>query len=189
MIELRLPSLGSDMDEGKLVAWHVRPGDAVRKGQIVAVVDTAKAAIDIECWHDGIVHALLTEPGTTIPVGTPMAVLRAAGESIEAVERELAALKATAAGPVAAAVTTAVPAPAIAAPVRGRRGTPARLTGRAAPGPATRRRCRGAAGPRRRRCSDARRRCRPQRNAARHPRRPPQRPRARRKCARSSPRR
>jgi len=116
MIELRLPSLGSDMDEGKLVEWHVRPGDAVRKGQIVAVVDTAKAAIDIECWHDGIVHALLTEPGTTIPVGTPMAVLRAAGESIEAVERELAALKATAPGAVVAAVTAAVPAPAIAAP-------------------------------------------------------------------------
>jgi pyruvate dehydrogenase E2 component (dihydrolipoamide acetyltransferase) len=116
MIELRLPSLGSDMDEGKLVEWHVRPGDAVRKGQIVAVVDTAKAAIDIECWHDGVVHALLIEPGTTIPVGTPMAVLRAAGESVEAVEREWAALKATAAGPVAAVVTAAVPAPAIAAP-------------------------------------------------------------------------
>ena len=35
MIEFRLPSLGSDMDEGKLVQWRVKPGDAVKKGQIV----------------------------------------------------------------------------------------------------------------------------------------------------------
>ena len=79
MIEFRLPSLGSDMDEGKLVEWLVRPGDAVKKGQVVAVVDTAKAAIDVECWHDGVVHALLAEPGTTLPVGALMAVLRAPG--------------------------------------------------------------------------------------------------------------
>ena len=37
---LRLPSLGADMDEGTLLEWHVRPGDAVRKGDVIAVVDT-----------------------------------------------------------------------------------------------------------------------------------------------------
>ena len=90
MIEFRLPSLGADMDEGKLLEWRVQPGDAVRKGQVVCVVDTAKAAIDVECWHDGTVQRLLVEPGTTIPVGTPMAVLREAGESEAAVEHRLA---------------------------------------------------------------------------------------------------
>ncbi len=119
MIEFRLPSLGSDMDEGKLLAWQVKPGDTVKKGQVVAVVDTAKAAIDVECWQDGVVHRLITEPGETIAVGTSMAVLRAPGEDEAAVEKQWAALKAApkaqaAAAPVGQA--SAAPAPASSAP-------------------------------------------------------------------------
>lgn len=97
-----MPSLGSDMDEGKLLQWQVAPGDAVRKGQVVAVVDTAKAAIDVECWHDGTVHALLVEPGTTLAVGTVMAVLRAPGESAQAVEQQWRSRAAASAPPPAA---------------------------------------------------------------------------------------
>jgi pyruvate dehydrogenase E2 component (dihydrolipoamide acetyltransferase) len=123
MIEFRLPSLGADMDEGKLLEWRVRPGEAVKKGQVVCVVDTAKAAIDVECWHDGTVQQLLVEPGTTIPVGTPMAILREAGESAVAVEQPVAAPPA--ARPVAtpARVPPPVarrPAAASAAPAAGR---------------------------------------------------------------------
>jgi pyruvate dehydrogenase E2 component (dihydrolipoamide acetyltransferase) len=70
-----LPSLGADMDEGTLLAWRVGPGDRVRRGQVVAVVDTSKAAVDVEIWHDGVVEALLVEPGTKIPVGTAMMTL------------------------------------------------------------------------------------------------------------------
>ncbi|MBL8346416.1 MAG: 2-oxo acid dehydrogenase subunit E2 [Rubrivivax sp.] len=92
MIEFRLPSLGSDMDDGTLVEWRVRPGDAVHKGQVVAVVDTTKAAIDVECWDEGFVHALLVEPGTRLPVGATMAVLRGATERAADVEREWAAV-------------------------------------------------------------------------------------------------
>ena len=92
MIELRLPSLGSDMDQGKLLQWLVKPGDPVKKGQVVAIVDTAKAAIDVECWHDGLVHALLTPLEATIPTGSLMAVLRNPGESEEAVNGQMAAL-------------------------------------------------------------------------------------------------
>jgi pyruvate dehydrogenase E2 component (dihydrolipoamide acetyltransferase) len=82
VIEFKLPSLGSDMDEGTLVAWHVAPGQAVKKGDVIAVVDTTKAAIDVECWHDGVVDRLLTQVGEKIPVGTVMALLRAAGEAV-----------------------------------------------------------------------------------------------------------
>jgi pyruvate dehydrogenase E2 component (dihydrolipoamide acetyltransferase) len=81
MIEFRLPSLGSDMDEGKLLLWNVAPGDAVKKGDVLAVVDTSKAAVDIEAWVDGTVHRLAVEPGATIPVGTVMALLLAPGEA------------------------------------------------------------------------------------------------------------
>lgn len=73
--EFRMPSLGADMTEGTLVEWLVAPGDAVHKGQIVAVVDTAKSAIEVEVFDDGVVDALLVEPGTTVAVGAPLAVL------------------------------------------------------------------------------------------------------------------
>ena len=82
MIEFKLPSLGSDMDEGTLVAWHVVPGQTVKKGDVIAVVETTKAAIDVECWHDGVVDRLVTEVGQTIPVGALMALLRAPGETV-----------------------------------------------------------------------------------------------------------
>jgi pyruvate dehydrogenase E2 component (dihydrolipoamide acetyltransferase) len=89
MIEFRLPSLGSDMDEGQLVEWLVRPGQAVKKGDVVAVVDTSKAAVDVEIWVDGTVQRLLTEIGQTIPVGTVMATLLAPGEAAPAVTEAL----------------------------------------------------------------------------------------------------
>jgi pyruvate dehydrogenase E2 component (dihydrolipoamide acetyltransferase) len=80
MIEFRLPSLGSDMDEGTLLEWHVAPGQTVKKGDVVALVDTSKAAIDVEIWVDGTVHQLLTSVGQTIAVGTVMALVLAPGE-------------------------------------------------------------------------------------------------------------
>lgn len=85
MIEFKLPSLGADMDEGTLLEWRVKPGDAVKKGQVIAVVDTAKAAIDVECWQPGTVHELIAEVGQKMPVGTLMALLREAGEPTSAV--------------------------------------------------------------------------------------------------------
>ncbi|MEA5097447.1 MAG: biotin/lipoyl-containing protein [Burkholderiaceae bacterium] len=82
MINFTLPSLGADMDQGKLVQWKVAPGDAVRRGQIVAVIETSKAAVDVEIWHDGTVHELLVTPGETVPVGTVLATLLESGEAV-----------------------------------------------------------------------------------------------------------
>jgi pyruvate dehydrogenase E2 component (dihydrolipoamide acetyltransferase) len=67
------------MDEGKLIEWKVKPGDAVKRGQVIAVVDTSKAAVDVEIWQDGVVGELITQPGETVPVGTVMARLDGAG--------------------------------------------------------------------------------------------------------------
>ncbi|ALI03244.1 2-oxo acid dehydrogenase subunit E2 [Pseudomonas sp. FW306-02-F02-AA] len=97
MIEFNLPSLGADMDEGTLLEWKIQPGDTLKPGQVIAVVDTEKAAIDVEYWHDGTVLQLLLEVGAKVPVGTPMALVLEPGESPQSVRR------------------TATPAPAVIA--------------------------------------------------------------------------
>lgn len=84
MIVFKLPSLGADMDEGTLLQWKVKPGERIERGEVIAVVDTAKAAVDVECWHSGEVLELLVEPGSKIPVGTPLARLLEPGEAREA---------------------------------------------------------------------------------------------------------
>ncbi|HJV01825.1 MAG TPA: dihydrolipoamide acetyltransferase family protein [Burkholderiaceae bacterium] len=110
MIEFKLPSLGSDMDEGKLLAWHIQPGDTVKRGQVVAVVDTSKAAVDVEVWQDGTVAELLVQPGETVPVGTVLAILLEEGEDASAVAARKGTAAATAPVPqVAAAALAPVP--------------------------------------------------------------------------------
>ena len=78
-----MPALGADMDEGTLNEWLVKPGDKVTRGQVVAVVETTKAAVEVECWHEGTVHELLVPVGETVQVGTALATLLAPGETAE----------------------------------------------------------------------------------------------------------
>jgi pyruvate dehydrogenase E2 component (dihydrolipoamide acetyltransferase) len=83
MIEFKMPALGADMDEGTLDEWLVKPGDKVTRGQIVAVVETTKAAVEIECWQEGTVSELVVPVGETVQVGAILATLLAPGESAE----------------------------------------------------------------------------------------------------------
>jgi pyruvate dehydrogenase E2 component (dihydrolipoamide acetyltransferase) len=119
VIEFRMPSLGADME------WLKKPGDAVTRGDIIAVVDTEKGAIEIEVFNDGVLDRTLVEPGRRVPVGTPLAMIRSVGEP----EGAAAAAPRTApAAPPAAAVerapVSAVTSPPIA-PVHARRASPA----------------------------------------------------------------
>ncbi|MDO8379299.1 dihydrolipoamide acetyltransferase family protein [Phenylobacterium sp.] len=84
MGEFRMPSLGADMEAGALVEWLVKPGQAVKRGDIVAVVETQKGAIEIEIFEAGTVERLLAEPGATVPVGAPLAMIRTEGEPAQA---------------------------------------------------------------------------------------------------------
>jgi pyruvate dehydrogenase E2 component (dihydrolipoamide acetyltransferase) len=68
-----MPSLGADMDTGTVLEWRVHPGDAVHRGDIVAVVDTEKSDIDVEVFEDGVIQELLVDVGTEVAVGTPLA--------------------------------------------------------------------------------------------------------------------
>ncbi|MBX3346918.1 MAG: 2-oxo acid dehydrogenase subunit E2 [Nitrospira sp.] len=80
MAEFVMPTLGADMTEGTLVQWKKRIGDRIAKGEIIAEVDTEKAAIEVECHASGIVEQLLSTPGDKVPVGTVMAIIREAGQ-------------------------------------------------------------------------------------------------------------
>jgi pyruvate dehydrogenase E2 component (dihydrolipoamide acetyltransferase) len=75
MTEFLMPSLGADMEAGTLVEWLVQPGSTVSRGDIIAVVETQKGAIEIEVFQNGTVDSLLVDPGSTVPVGTPLAVI------------------------------------------------------------------------------------------------------------------
>jgi len=79
MSEFRMPSLGADMQEGTMIEWSVKPGDPVKRGDIIGVIRTEKADIDVEVWEDGIVDQLIAKPGETLPVGAVLAVIRGKG--------------------------------------------------------------------------------------------------------------
>lgn len=132
MAEFRMPSLGADMEAGTLVEWLKQPGDPVARGDIVAVVETEKGAIEVETFNPGTFERALVEPGTVVPVGTPIAMIAVAGEA--------AAGAAPVAPPVAVgpvSPTPAAPAPA-ATPVMA--GTaPSAAAGRPLASPAARR--------------------------------------------------
>ena len=72
-----MPSLGADMEDGTLVEQLVAPGDPVQRGDIIAAVETQKGAIEIEVYEDGFLDKWLVPLGTKVPVGTPIAVIRA----------------------------------------------------------------------------------------------------------------
>lgn len=75
MIEFRMPSLGADMEAGTLVEWLVKPGDVVKRGDIIAMVDTQKGLFDIEIFDAGRIDQLILNVGEKAPVGTVMATL------------------------------------------------------------------------------------------------------------------
>src|SRR5512144_1220024 len=79
-----MPSLGADMEAGTLVEWLVKPGDRVKRGDIVAVVETQKGAIEIETFQAGRIEKFLVELHSEVPVGTPLALIRTEGEAAPA---------------------------------------------------------------------------------------------------------
>jgi pyruvate dehydrogenase E2 component (dihydrolipoamide acetyltransferase) len=83
MAEFTMPALGADMETGRVVQWLVQPGDRVRPGDVVVVVETHKGAIDVECFLDGVVEDLV-DVGSEWPVGAVLAHVRSAGQEAPA---------------------------------------------------------------------------------------------------------
>lgn len=87
---LRMPGVSADSDEALLDGWSVEAGASLKAGDVVASVETEKALVDIEVDDDAVVHALLVEAGTMVPVGDPIAVLRDPGEPTAAADELVA---------------------------------------------------------------------------------------------------
>ena len=118
MGDLLMPSLGADMEAGTVIEWLVKPGDIVHKGDVVAVVDTDKANIDIETFEGGTVGELLVPLGRRVAVGTPLATLLTVGTA------EPSAARPASPPPVAGPATVEVtPEPAAQIVVTPRRAT------------------------------------------------------------------
>lgn len=135
MADFRMPSLGADMEAGTLVEWLVKPGDRVKRGDIVAVVETQKGAIEIETFQEGQIEEILVGLNSKVPVGTPLARIRTEGETAPAVASvPPAPPPITAAPPIAAAPPPPIaPAPPIVTP-----SPPAPVSARVQASPAAR---------------------------------------------------
>jgi pyruvate dehydrogenase E2 component (dihydrolipoamide acetyltransferase) len=80
MADFVMPALGADMETGKVVQWLVKPGGRVKRGDVVAVVETHKGAIDVEIFLDGVIDDL-APLDTALPVGAVLARVRSLGET------------------------------------------------------------------------------------------------------------
>jgi pyruvate dehydrogenase E2 component (dihydrolipoamide acetyltransferase) len=88
MIEFLMPSLGADMEDGTLIEWRKKPGDSVKRGDIIAEVDTQKGLIEIEVFEEGTLVELLIKEGTKVPVGTVMALINPSEITLETKKEE-----------------------------------------------------------------------------------------------------
>src|SRR3989338_9631686 len=111
-IDILMPALSPTMEEGTLAKWHVKVGDTVKAGDVIAEIETDKATMEVEAVDEGVVEAILVPAGTeNVKVNALIAKLAGAGES-PAPAPKVEAPKAGEAPKPAAAAPAAAPAPA-----------------------------------------------------------------------------
>jgi pyruvate dehydrogenase E2 component (dihydrolipoamide acetyltransferase) len=108
-----MPALSPTMEEGKLAKWHVKPGDKVRSGDVIAEIETDKATMEVEAVDEGVVAELLVAEGTEgVKVNAVIAQLREEGEAYTAGKPAPASAPATAVAPVLKSASAPAPVPA-----------------------------------------------------------------------------
>src|SRR6266446_683540 len=96
MSEVNMPRLSDTMEEGTIARWLKSPGDEIKKGDILAEIETDKATMDLEAYESGTLQQILVQEGETVPIGQPVAII-GSGAGVQQVEQP-----ATAQGPAAA---------------------------------------------------------------------------------------
>lgn len=89
---LRMPEISANTVEAVLAEWPLAENTAFSAGDAIATVETEKAVVDVPADADGVLLRTLIEPGKSVSVGTPMAVLAAPGEVIDDLEALIAEL-------------------------------------------------------------------------------------------------
>jgi pyruvate dehydrogenase E2 component (dihydrolipoamide acetyltransferase) len=123
--EVFMPALSSTMTEGKIVSWQKSPGDKVNKGEIVVVVESDKADMDVETFYEGFIATIIVQAGESAPVGSAIALVAETEAEIETAKQQaqgksqpaaaaIASTPAATATPVAATPATPVAQPATA---------------------------------------------------------------------------
>jgi pyruvate dehydrogenase E2 component (dihydrolipoamide acetyltransferase) len=79
MSEFLMPSLGADMDAATVVEWKVKSGDKIKRGDVIAEIETDKGLVDLEVFEDGTIDQILIQPSQKVPVGTVLALIRPEG--------------------------------------------------------------------------------------------------------------
>lgn len=96
--EVVMPKMGYDMTEGKILRWRKREGEEVKRGEVIAEIETGKVDIEVEAFSSGILKKILAREGEVVPVGQVIALITPPGEAapeikapaVEAAERILA---------------------------------------------------------------------------------------------------
>src|SRR5579862_7792756 len=109
---LDMPQLSDTMKVGVLQKWRKNEGDTVAPGEILAEVETDKAVMDFEAFDQGVLLKRLIADGTSVPVGTPIAIIGKAGDDIAQLVEEAKARASGGAAKPAAKAEAPKPAPA-----------------------------------------------------------------------------
>ncbi|KAI9135193.1 dihydrolipoamide acetyltransferase family protein [Acaryochloris sp. CCMEE 5410] len=114
--EVFMPALSSTMEEGKIVSWSKEPGDKVEKGETVLVVESDKADMDVESFHEGYLAAIAVPAGGVAKVGAAIGYVAETEAEIAEAEKKASAAESAAPATLTPAPAPAAPAPAAAAP-------------------------------------------------------------------------
>ncbi|MEH0421188.1 dihydrolipoamide acetyltransferase family protein [Streptomyces sp. B21-083] len=118
MHEILMPRLSDTMEEGTLARWLKEEGDQIHKGDVIAEIETDKALMDLEAYDEGPLTRLLVPEGSTVPIGTAVAVIgdQSATTMRPPAPEQPATPPAEAAQPTQPEPTSEAPTPAAPAP-------------------------------------------------------------------------
>jgi pyruvate dehydrogenase E2 component (dihydrolipoamide acetyltransferase) len=114
---IKMPRLSDTMTEGVIAAWHKKVGDTVKKGEILADIETDKATMELESYKDGTILKLGADKGGKIQVDDLLCIIGAPGEDISGLDAGGSKAE-SAAAPSNGTTAEAAPAPAATAPVQ-----------------------------------------------------------------------
>jgi len=116
MTDILMPALSPTMEEGTLAKWHVKAGDTVKSGDVIAEIETDKATMEVEAVDEGVVDAILVPEGTeNVKVNAAIARLKGEGENPSPPGGEGGSRSETDEGSKTASTATSAPAPAASA--------------------------------------------------------------------------